>query len=155
MLRDDLFDVLERIPEFDLTKTVLQLRFNSAITVDVICRKEEDYLVVRGREAGTNDEGRLFFVPYEDVLYVKIDKVYKTADVKRMYGEKVTAEDEYDPFAQPEAAAAPAAAGAKPVDATPTPAAMNAHDPATIAKNNLLARIRAARTAAGVPSTNG
>ncbi len=155
MLRDDLFDVLERIPVLELTKTVLQLRFNSAITIDVICRKEEDYLVVRGREAGTNDEGRLFFVPYEDVLYVKIDKVYKTADVKRMYGEKVTAEDEYDPFAQAEVTAAPAAAGAKPVDATPVPANLNANDPATIAKNNLLARIRAARSAAGVPSSNG
>jgi hypothetical protein len=145
MLRDDVLDVLERIHPGDLSKTVLVLRFGAGITLDSVVRKETDYLVVRGREAGTNDEGRVFFVPYEDVLFIKIDRVMKLTEVRRMFGERVTEEEDRDPLSSETAAPKPTAAEpSKPT--TPVPAAAS-NDPASIAKQNLLARIRAARTA--------
>jgi len=150
MLRDDVMDVLEKIPAVDLAKTVLVLRFGAGITLDAVCRKETDYIVVRGREAGTNDEGRVFFVAYEEVLYIKLDRVMKLTEVRRMYGEKVTEDEDRDPFAQEKPAdpkVIEAAKASKPIEAA-------ANDPAAIAKQNLLARIRAARTSAGTSAAS-
>jgi hypothetical protein len=140
MTADDVHDILDKLPADDLLKTVLNLRFGSAITIDAVARRETDYLVVRGRENGTTDEGRAFFVPYEDILYIKIDRVLKVEELKRMYGEK--------PVTPVEPAGESKADVGKQTTDTPVPSAPM--DPAAIAKQNLLARIRAARTAAGV-----
>lgn len=143
MRRDDLCDILDKIPPHDVPKTVLILRFATSITLDSIIRKEDEYLVVRGREAGTNDDARAFFVPFDEVLCVKLDRVVKLSEMKRMYGEK--AEDEADNNA-------PKATGeAGKTDPTVTPAPASPMDPAAIAKQNLLARIRAARTGTKLP----
>jgi hypothetical protein len=143
MLRDDLCSVLKKIPEHDLTKVVLVLRYGASVTVDVIARLEEDYIVLRGRENGTNDEGRGFFIPFEDILFVRLDRIVTVAELKAFYGEKTIALDKPsdDPEAVPtvKVAAIPAAA--------PAPAM----DPAGIAKQNLLARIRAVRAGNGAP----
>lgn len=140
MRRDDLCEILGKLPASDLTKTVLVLRFGTAITLDCVLRNEDEYLVVRGREAGTNDEGRAFFVPYDDVLCVKLDRSVKVSEVKQMYGEKAADED-----------APKATDGAKAADPTVTPPPAAPMDPAAIAKQNLLARIRAARTGSKLP----
>ena len=142
MRRDDLCDILDKMPPNDLTKTVLLLRFGTAITLDSVLRKEKEYLVARGREAGTNDDARAFFVPYDDVLCLKLDRTVKASEVQRMYGE--TADDEAD-------LNAPQAAAAEKADLTATPAPAAPMDPAAIAKQNLLARIRAARTGSKLP----
>jgi len=144
MRRDDLLDILGKIPPHDLTKIVLILRFATSITLDTVLRREDEYIVVRGREAGTNDEGRAFFVPFEDVLCVKFDRVVKVSEIKRLFGEVV--EDDIDLTAPTKAVEADAKAN--PAD-TPVPA--TPMDPAAIAKQNLLARIRAARTGAKLP----
>jgi hypothetical protein len=140
MKRDDLLDVLEKIPGDDLTKTVLVLRGVTSITIDSVVRREDDYLVVRGREGGTNDEGRAFFVPYEDILFLKLDRTIKVEEIKRMYGEKV----EIPSDITNESSKTENEADKK--TATPPPA--TPMDPAAIAKQNLLARIRAARSIA-------
>lgn len=140
MRRDDLCDILDKMPPNDLPKTVLVLRFGTAITLDTVLRQEKEYLVARGREAGTNDEGRAFFVPYDDVLCVKLDRVVKVSEVKQMFGEKGEAEVD---ITAPKANAGP--------DLTVTPPPATAMDPAAIAKQNLLARIRAARTGSKLP----
>jgi hypothetical protein len=140
MRREDVLDILDKIPTEDLNKTILTLRGGGSITIDVIIRIEDDYLIIRGREGGTNDEGRGFFVPFDELLFVKIDRIVSAYEVKKMYGEKIemptsvfdqpVAEQSNDPKTQ--------------VD-TSTPAPL---DPAAIAKQNLLARIRAARSIA-------
>ena len=143
MRRDDLCDILDKLPPHDVPKTVLILRFATSITLDAVLRTEDEYLVVRGREAGTNDDARAFFVPYDEVLCIKLDRVVKLSEVKRMFGEK--AEDEADNNA-------PKATGESgKADPTLTPAPAAPMDPAAIAKQNLLARIRAARTGTKLP----
>lgn len=131
MTADDLLDILDKVPAEDMGKVVLCLRSGAAITIDTIARKETDYLVLRGRENGTTDEGRAFFVPYEDVLFVKLDRPTRVDELKRMYGEKVAV------------AAGPTDERADGTATTPAPSAPM--DPAAIAKQNLLDRIRAAR----------
>ncbi len=139
MTRDDVVDLLGRIPPEYLTKTVLSMRGNNAVTIDAIIIREDSYMVVRGREAGTNDEGRIFYLAYEDVLYIKIDLTLKVEDVLNMYG-----------HVEPVKVAPAESLSSSVVEKTPPPAELQ--DPASIAKQNLLARIRAARTAASVTS---
>ena len=150
MQRDTVYDIISKIPMVDISKTVLTLRFNASITLDLVVRYEADYLVVRGREAGTNDDARAFFVPYEEILFMKLDRTVRLSDLQKMYGETVTNEDESLLDRAADNAAEAKLTGedkSVPKDvsvATPAPAM----DPASIAKQNLLARIRAARTAA-------
>ena len=150
MRRDDLCDILDKMPPNDLTKTVLLLRFGTAITLDSVLRKEKEYLVARGREAGTNDDARAFFVPYDEILFVKLDRTVKLSDLQKMYGDAVSNEDESildreaDNTAEAKHAPQEKASLKDIASITPAPAM----DPAAIAKQNLLARIRAARTAA-------
>ena len=141
MQRDDLCDVLKKIPETDLTKVVFVLRYGASVTIDTIARLEEDYIVLRGRENGTNDEGRGFFIPFEDILFVRLDRIVTLAELKGMYGEKTEEIDRSHMSTDPNATQkAPALAA--PSANTPAPAM----DPAGIAKQNLLARIRAVRS---------
>ena len=140
MIRDDVLDLLTRISPENLTKTVLTMRGNSAVTLDAVIVRADSYIVVRGREAGTNDEGRIFYLGYEDILYIKIDRILKVEDVLSMYGQT-----------EPVVVAAPDPTSASVVEATPPPAEMQ--DPASIAKQNLLARIRAARNSVSITAS--
>ncbi len=146
MHREDVLDILDKIPKEDLTKTILTLRWGGIITIDQVARAEDDYLVVRGREGGSNDEGRAFFVPFEEILYLKLDRVVGVYEIKRMYGEKMDAPDtlsEHSPIGGGKGDGK--TADGKPVNGKPAPETM---DPAAIAKQNLLARIRAAKSIA-------
>ena len=141
MRRDDVYEILRRMPAQDLPAVVFVLRNGAALSLDAVARLEAEYLVFRGREGGTTEEGRAFFLPYEEVSYLKYDREGTLNDIKRLYGE------ESGPVAEL------TFAGPDPVAVLPAPAA--AQDPAAIARQNLLDRIRAARTSAGGPASRG
>ena len=65
------------------------------MTIDTVVRFEPTYLVFRGREAGNIDDERAFFVPYDEISYLKIERTVRLGELKRMYGEEghVDAED--------------------------------------------------------------
>jgi len=151
MRRDDCVDLFKKIPEHYHAQVNLILRGQGMITVDCVVRFEQHYLVLRGREQGSTDEGRAFFVPYEEIAYFRIERVLKLSELKRMYGETDVVDTEDKLGQDLEAANEKLDLG---VDTqTPTPAPMGAQDPASIAKQNLLDRIRAAR--AGVTGKLG
>ncbi|MCZ2342838.1 MAG: hypothetical protein LC104_13775 [Bacteroidales bacterium] len=146
MRREDVLDVIRRMDPGDITLTVLTFQNGAIITLDSLVRSENEYMVVRGREGGTTDEGRAFFVPYADISYIKLDKKVRTNQIRRMYGEKV----ELDREEQYEAGMTEVGGAAHPDTASGTPApTAQPLDPAAIAKQNLLDRIRATRTSAG------
>jgi hypothetical protein len=150
MRREECVEFFERIPARFHPQINLVMRNQSVISVDIAARFEETYVVVRGREGGTTDEGRGFFVPYEEISYVRVERVMKISDFKAMYGETgyVDEEDKLGQAAEAEAAAAQQTLS--PTDTpppTPTPLPLPS-DPASIAKQNLLDRIRAARASA-------
>ena len=139
MRRDDCVEVFRRIPEESHPQINLVLRGQGQITVDTVAGYEPHYLVIRGREAGSTDEGRGFFVPYEEIAYVRIERVVRLGELKAMLG----------PGAESHA---PAAAAAVEPETTPIPAVAVTPaplDPAAIAKQNIRDRIRAARANAG------
>jgi hypothetical protein len=135
MTREELSDILIRIPETDHPKVQFVMQNGMAIALDVLLRLETSYMVVRGREAGNQDEGRAFFVPYADVSFLKIERVMTMAELDAMYsdlpGNVKRAGRETRPEIEVE---------------TPLPLPSAPLDPAAIAKQNLLDRIRAAKS---------
>jgi hypothetical protein len=159
MRRDDIIEAFQKIPETMHQYVNLVMINRAVLAVDVVARFEPRYLVMRGREGGTTDEGRAFFVPYDEISYMRVEQVVRLGELKRMYGETDFLDTEDKLGQQIEAeAAAKAEAEAKPAlvdNQTPPPAAMPS-DPASIAKQNLLDRIRAARAnASGATGTLG
>lgn len=145
MRKEDVLDICRRIPERDQAKIQLILKTGMMLNVETFARFEPNYVVFRGREGGQTDEGRGFFVPYDEIESIKIERLIKVSELKKLYGEESAVERDLEKE------------GREPVSAqTPMPSVVSAPqasagpmDPAEIAKQNLLARIRAARTAAG------
>jgi hypothetical protein len=144
--REECVDLFKRVPEQYHPQMNLILRNQYMLSVAEVVRFEPMYMVFRGREGGTTDEGRAFFVPYEEIAYFRLERVVKLGELKRMYGETgyVDAEDRLSVGEQPEQADD----ANEVVDAqTPQPATggTGPQDPASIAKQNLLERIKATR----------
>ncbi len=147
MIREEVLDLIKRVPELDHPKLVFVLTVGVSVNLDMVVRVEKNYVVVRGREAGSNDEGRGFFIPFETIALIKLEKLVRINEFRAMYNEPLQESiglgDDADAApAEPSAAAAPKAATA--------PAG-----PTDVAKQNLLDRIRAARTSAGQPKPVG
>ena len=85
MRREDLTEMLNRIPEVDHPKVQLIMRAGPMLSVDTVIRMEPTYLVMRGREGGQTDDERGFFVPYDEILYIKLERAMKLAEMAGMY----------------------------------------------------------------------
>jgi hypothetical protein len=150
MRREDCVEMFKRIPESSHDQINVVMQNRSVIAVDVVARFEPTYVVLRGREGGSTDEGRGFFIPYEEISYLRIERPVRLNELKRMYGEETGVDAEDRLVAEAEAQdAAEAALAESPVLPAPAPTPVLPQDPASIAKQNLLDRIRQARAAAG------
>ena len=157
MRREDCMEMFTRIPEGMHPQVNLILRNRFVLSVNMIARFEETYVVFSGREGGTSDEGRGFFVPYDEVAYIRIERPVRVGELKTMYGETgfQDMEDRLDAMTKEaekgsQETGVPASPGPMPI---PVPTQIIASDPAAIARQNLLDRIRAAR--ANVAGTTG
>ena len=157
MRREDCVEMFGKIPEGMHPQVNLVLRNGFCLSVSMVARYEETYVVFSGREGGTSDESRGFFVPYDEISYVRIERNVRVGELKRMFGEMgyEDAEDRLDAMTQE--AAKQTDGQATPATSAPVPVAggtpLMASDPAAIARQNLLDRIRAAR--ANVAGTTG
>lgn len=128
--------MLRKIPEEDQNALVLVLQNGSEIAVDTMFRFEPNFLILRGRVGGTTDEGRAFFVPYDQMLYFRIERITVLAELRDMLGASTVLA----------AALVPETATlAAPVPEPPAPPAAPTVTDATANRNALLDRIRAAR----------
>src|SRR5262245_57782428 len=134
MTNEEWIDMLRVIPPEQQNELVLVLRNLSEISVDAFFRFEPTFLVLRGRVAGTIEEGRAFFVPYDQMVYVRIERVVNLSELQ----------DLFDGLPSRCAAPVPDAQAPTPGDAAPAPPAPAAAEPVT-SHTALLERIRAAR----------
>ena len=161
MRREDLVEMFTRIPEEMHAQVNLVLRNQFVVSIDAVARFEPTYLVARGREGGTSDEGRAFFVPYDEICYIRIERPLRLGELKLMYGEtgyqdmedRLDAETKlHQETTRKAEGGSPSPSNPKP-SATPVPVMVASSDPASIARQNLLDRIRATR--ANVAGTTG
>jgi hypothetical protein len=145
MRKEDCLALLKKhIPEESHPQVNLCLRNGMVISMESVARFEDGFLVCRGREGGTSDEGRAFFIPYDEITYIRIERIVRMGELKKMFGETgyLDAEDRLSGNVPSEKAPDGTQAPAP----TPAPVGVSVGgDPASIAKQNLLNRIRAAR----------
>jgi hypothetical protein len=90
-------------------------------------------------------------VPYEEISYVRIEREVRMGDIKKMYGETgyVDREDRLSTEPEPNNEDGKISPGTQTPAPVPAPTAVVPSDPGSIAKQNLLDRIRATRASAG------
>jgi hypothetical protein len=156
--------LFRRIPAELHDTLVLVLNTGAEVVVNSIIRLERDFALLRGRMAGTMDAGRVTIVPFDQIVYVAVNKKMKEDEAQTFLGKPVrvrveapepeaeedleeVVDEEFLPETpaapEPAAAAAPAANGTEP-ETAPAPAEGAAPArPAPVSKSVLLARLRA------------
>lgn len=139
------------------------LTLNSTeISIQNIIRMEMDYLVLRGRLAGSSDAGRVFFVPYDQINIVAFQKEVKEPVVRAFFGEiqaapapaAAPARAEADTVAETDPAMGadilPTPSPATPPQESPTPfeSTLPGMRPGIAAKSAILERLRGKAAAA-------
>lgn len=128
----DWVHLVRRIPETDHAKVVITLITGVDVYIDAFYRFEDTYIVLKGRFAGSTDEGRGFFLPYHQILCFRIDRVVKAEEIQEYFPEAPTATRKSGSLETP----------LVPPSERPTPTVPT--DPAAASKL-LLERIRAVR----------
>lgn len=146
MTRDEWMSMFRNFPEEEHGKLVLVLKNGTDICIDTIFRFEQNFLIIRGRMGGTIEEARGFFIPYEQMLYVRIERIMKLDDLEKMFAHKDDANLPIVPISASPTPTAHPTPMALPRPLLPTP-----NDPAA-ASRLLLDRIKAARTVTATKS---
>lgn len=135
MTNADWIEMLRVIPEEDQNQLVLVLQNGCEVSIDTLYRHEPNFLVARGRVGGTTDEGRAFFIPYDQMLYFRIERITNLAELKDIMDGRAPR--------KPAEGETPIE-GLQPIVATPVVSPAAPLD-GSAARNALLDRIRAAR----------
>jgi hypothetical protein len=139
--------LLDKIPTDHHHSLLVVTSVGLEVSLQAVLRREDDYLIVRGRLAGTTETDRIFIIPYNQINLLCLQKSLQAAEVRAMFGETL-ADVEYDEDASPPSDA-PAEAEAEDVE-KPQPIAQppaveeppRSPAPPRLSKAELLARIR-------------
>ena len=78
--------MFRRIPANLHDSLALGLTTGSEIVVQRIDKLEPDFMIIRGRLAGTQDSGRVVLIPYAQLTFVAIQKNLKDNEVEAIFG---------------------------------------------------------------------
>jgi hypothetical protein len=154
--------LLRLVPTKLHNNLMIVTRIGQEVAVQNIFRMESDFVVLRGRLSGSNDEGRVFMLPYDEMHLVGFQKPMKEHEVTAIFtGQDPTAAAEQravearDLAGVPTAEAPPPEPEPPPAPKTPAPAAPVEGKPKPGSKVLLLERVRARLAAANQARTAG
>jgi hypothetical protein len=148
--------LLRQLPKELQSQLVIVAQNRTDISVEAIFRFEPTFMVIRGRQGGTTETGLLFMFPYDQISSVFVNREVKEEEVEAMFknmapvarlGASQTGANGKQKLPPSQQAAAPPAPAPVATQVRPPGA-----DPSSVARNNLLERLRAARNAALPPS---
>ncbi|MBI2806194.1 MAG: hypothetical protein HYX68_14530 [Planctomycetes bacterium] len=64
----------------------LGMTTGAEIVVQKIVKLEPDFMMIRGRLAGTQDSGRVVLIPYSQLTFVALQTALKDSDVEAIFG---------------------------------------------------------------------
>jgi hypothetical protein len=111
--------LLKHIPEEHHGRLMLVTTFGAEISFQALLRIDPECLAVRGRIAGTQDAGKIFFVPYDQIVYFGFQTALKETEFKEIFDDLTLPEPPEPPDP------AEVALGALPPAYAPPPAAYN------------------------------
>jgi hypothetical protein len=111
--------LLRRIPPDQLDNLMVMTAQGTEINVQAVLRMEKDYMVLRGRIAGSNDAGRVFILPYAHLDHMGFQRPLNDAQVQAVFDGAPAAAP---PTPAEQASVAPAEPQPQPAEPAPAPA---------------------------------
>jgi hypothetical protein len=139
MTNREWIEAFELFPVEQHNQLVITLQNGTDLVVETLFRFEPNFLVMRGRQGGNVDESRAFFVPYSQMLYLRLERIVKLKELYALFGEDVPE------HLQREGALLGTDGAAAPDSKRGKPASGGVPTETSGVKTNLLERIRAAR----------
>ncbi|MSQ97375.1 MAG: hypothetical protein EXR98_22870 [Gemmataceae bacterium] len=65
----------------------LGLTTGSEIVIQRIVQLASNFMIIRGRLAGTQDAGRIVLIPYEQLAFLAVQRDLKDAEVEAIFGQ--------------------------------------------------------------------
>lgn len=84
--------LLRHIPETQQDGLSVVTKAGTEITINNILRIDHDLFAFKGRLAGTQDAGRLFFMPYDNIDYLGYQRAVKDTEYQETFGNLVLPE---------------------------------------------------------------
>jgi hypothetical protein len=109
--------LLRHIPDEQHNQLVLVTSPGTEICVQGLLRIDAEFVALKGRLAGSQEGGKLFFVPYVQIVYLGFQNPLKDSEFHEMFGGlhcPEAAEQEPAPPVAPSASVPEAAPGAPP-----------------------------------------
>ncbi len=86
MQNTEWISLLRLIPPDQAENLMITVGNDMGIIIQKVIRAEPDYLVIRGRLAGTTDEGgNFFFVPYDQINFMGLQRPVKETAILAMF----------------------------------------------------------------------
>lgn len=124
---------------------ILSLTTGSEVVVQKFVKLEPDFVILRGRMAGTQDNGRVVLLPYSNIVTINVTRRLLEAEIEGIFGKDTQGFAASVPLTA--ASAAEAAGGDTALDTAEVVAEANAGNgpakPAMPSKTALLAKLRA------------
>src|SRR5262245_51250657 len=102
--------LLQQVPWEQRQRLMVVTNVGAEIAIQDIVQMANEYLVLRGRLAGTNDAGRLFLIPFDQITYISSQDAIREEVIRATFCSSSAA-----------ASAPPPAATPAPGEAAPTP----------------------------------
>jgi hypothetical protein len=81
--------VLQQIPAEQHNQYMLVTSGGTAITIQALLRIEQEFVAFKGRLAGSQEAGRVFFIPYDNIDYLGTQEPLKEAEFHNVFGSMV------------------------------------------------------------------
>jgi hypothetical protein len=78
--------LLRQIPDHEHNQLVVTTGNGTEIAVQVILRIDHEFVAIKGRLAGSQDAGRVFFIPYTHIDYFGFQRDVKEAEFQEIFG---------------------------------------------------------------------
>jgi hypothetical protein len=79
--------LLRRIPPDQHANTMLTMLTGKELAVQTLIRFDKEFVIIRGRVAGSSDAGRIFFVPYSHIEYAGFQQLLNEEHLAAICGE--------------------------------------------------------------------
>lgn len=79
--------LLRKIPRNLHDTLMLLTTIGTEFSIQQIVRMEDDFLVIRGRLAGSSDAGRAFFIPYDQINYLGFSRAMQENQLNAFFSD--------------------------------------------------------------------
>jgi hypothetical protein len=78
--------LLSRVPVEQYNQLMIVTGTGIEIAVQTLLRVESDFVAIKGRLAGSQDSGRVFFIPYSNIEYFGFQRDVRETEFDAMFG---------------------------------------------------------------------